>query len=176
VSDLQCAARLFIARHGEADLAARERSSAAGAPPTVEGVRQVRELAEQLRPVRISTVCSSPDPAASASAQAAAADLDVASRVVDGLQGLDPAEGEPAAVARFQAAVEEIADLHRGEDVLVFSHGDVMSLVIPMLSGNVRADLADGHRLPPCVPVRVDVDADGWRLDSWPAADDAAPV
>jgi probable phosphoglycerate mutase len=100
----------------------------------------------------------------------------VAARVVEGLQEIAAGEDESAAVARFRDAVEEITDLHRGEDVLVFSHTDVMALVIPRLSGNVRADLARGRSLPPCVPVRVDVDADGWRLDSWPGADDLTPA
>ena len=71
-------------------------------------------------------------------------------------------------VKRFKEALEEIADSHRGETVLVFSHSGVMSLVVPRLSVNARNDLA-AQRLPPsCALAEVEVDADGWRVLSWP--------
>ncbi|HEY8618790.1 MAG TPA: histidine phosphatase family protein [Dermatophilaceae bacterium] len=69
---------------------------------------------------------------------------------------------------RFKEALEDIADTHRGETVLVFTHSGVMSLVVPRLSVNVRNDLA-AQRLPPnCALAEVEVDADGWRILSWP--------
>jgi len=69
---------------------------------------------------------------------------------------------------RFKEALEDIADTHRGETVLVFTHSGVMSLVVPRLSVNVRNDLA-AQRLPPsCALAEVEVDADGWRVLSWP--------
>lgn len=75
-------------------------------------------------------------------------------------------------LARYRDAVETIADLHRGERVLVFSHGGVMSLVIPRLSINRRADLAAQRFLPNCVPAELAVDADGWVVRSWPGSTD----
>jgi 2,3-bisphosphoglycerate-dependent phosphoglycerate mutase len=75
---------------------------------------------------------------------------------------------------RFKEALEDIADTHRGETVLVFTHSGVMSLVIPMLSVNVRNDLAAQRFLPNCVPAEVEVDADGWRVVSWPGATEAS--
>jgi hypothetical protein len=70
VSDLQCAARLYIARHGDADDPGNEAAADAVAL-TDEGVRRVHELAAQLRPVRISAVCSSSARVALESAQVA---------------------------------------------------------------------------------------------------------
>ncbi|MGN6635141.1 MAG: histidine phosphatase family protein [Oryzihumus sp.] len=71
-------------------------------------------------------------------------------------------------VNRYREAVGTIADQHRGETVLVFSHGGVMSLVLPRLALNARNDLAAQRFLPNCVPAELAVDADGWLLRSWP--------
>ena len=90
--------------------------------------------------------------------------------------GCPGAEDGHAVVKRFAKALEEIADTHRGETVLVFTHGGVMSLVIPRLSVNVRNDLAAQRFLPNCVPAEVEVDADGWRILFWPSMTDRAVV
>lgn len=74
-------------------------------------------------------------------------------------------------VAGFEAAIEEIADRHRGEAVLVVSHGGVTSLSIPALAGNVPDGLAANRPLDNCAYVEVHVDADGWELvGGWPEA------
>lgn len=86
------------------------------------------------------------------------------------------AEDGRAVVKRFTEALDHIADTHRGETVLVFTHIGVMSLVIPRLSVNVHNDLAAQHFLPSCVPAEVDIDADGWRIVSWPFLTDRATV
>ena len=78
------------------------------------------------------------------------------------------AEDGHAIVARFKEALEQIADTHRGETVLVFTHRGVMSLAIPGLAVNVRNDLAARQFLPNCFVAEVEVDADGWRIVSWP--------
>jgi probable phosphoglycerate mutase len=90
--------------------------------------------------------------------------------------GCPRAENGHAVVKRFKQALEAIADLHRGETVLVFTHGGVMSLVVPRLSADVRNDLAAQRFLPNCVPAEVDVDADGWRIVSWPGSTDRATL
>jgi len=79
-------------------------------------------------------------------------------------------------VARYREAVETTADQHRGETVLVFSHGGVMSLVLPRLALNARNDLAAQRFLPNCVPAELAVDADGWLLRSWPGSTDPGVV
>lgn len=82
------------------------------------------------------------------------------------------AEDGHAAVTRFKQALEEIADTHRGETVLVFTHAGVTSLAIPRLSVNARDDFAAQRLLPNCAAIAVEVDADGWRIVSWPTSAD----
>lgn len=81
-----------------------------------------------------------------------------------------------AVVSRFGDALEAIADRHRGETVLIFAHGGVMAFAVPRLSTNGRNNPAAQRFLPNCVPVEVEVDADGWRLISWPGAADQVMV
>jgi probable phosphoglycerate mutase len=72
-------------------------------------------------------------------------------------------------VARFVAALEGLADRHRGETVLVVTHGGVMTLAIPNTAVNVRPELALDAMIPNCAVAEVEVDADGWRLvGPWP--------
>jgi len=84
------------------------------------------------------------------------------------------AEDGHAVIKRFKGALDEIADRHRGETVLVFTHGGAMSLAIPRLSVNLRNDLAVQRFLPSCVAAEIEVDADGWRVVTWPGAVDQA--
>jgi broad specificity phosphatase PhoE len=79
-------------------------------------------------------------------------------------------------VARYREALQAIADQFRGETVLVFSHGGVMSFVLPRISGNVRDDLAAAKFLPNCAVAEVSVDGDGFEVLSWPGSDDRAVV
>jgi len=84
------------------------------------------------------------------------------------------AEDGHTVVKRFRGALDEIADRHRGETVLVFTHGGAMSLAIPRLSVNLRNGLAAQRFLPSCVVAEIEVDADGWRVVTWPGATDTA--
>ena len=79
------------------------------------------------------------------------------------------AETGSEVVARFVASVEALADRHRGETVLVVSHGGVMTLAIPNTAENVRPELGLDAMIPNCAVAEVEVDADGWRLvGAWP--------
>lgn len=77
-------------------------------------------------------------------------------------------DGETGAdvVKRYDDALREIADLHRGESVLVLSHGGAMSLAIPKLAR--RADLVKTPYIPHAHAVRAEQDGDGFRVLSWP--------
>ena len=77
-----------------------------------------------------------------------------------------------AVVNRFKDTLEEIADTHRGETVLVLTHGGVMSVAVPRLSQHVRNDFAAQWLVPNCVVAEVQIDADGWRILSWPQSGD----
>lgn len=77
---------------------------------------------------------------------------------------------------RYRAALEEIADLHRGETVLVFSHGGVMSFALPRMGRNVRSDLAAQMFLPNCAVAEIAIDADDVSVVSWPGSADRSVV
>jgi 2,3-bisphosphoglycerate-dependent phosphoglycerate mutase len=79
-------------------------------------------------------------------------------------------------VRRFEAAIAELSDQHRGETIVVISHGGVMSLAVPRLATNVPDDLARQRYLPNCAVAEVSVDSDGWQLHSWPGSADRSVV
>jgi hypothetical protein len=132
MSDLQCPATFLIAS-GEM------------------GTGRVHDLVEQVRGRRISAVYASLGLAAEP-AKLAASELGLEPRLSDAL-------GEPA---DFTQAIDEIADVHRGEAVLVFTNDHVMRLAVP---GQTRHLVPHGTLLP---VTEMDVDSDGWRLRSIP--------
>ena len=77
---------------------------------------------------------------------------------------------------RYRAALEEISDQHRGETVLVFSHGGVMAFCLPRMGRNVRNDLAAQQFMPNCAVAEVSIDADDVAILSWPGSADRAVV
>ena len=85
-----------------------------------------------------------------------------------------PAQDGPLVVERCGEATGAIADTHRGETVLVFTHAAVMSLAIRRLSVNVGDHLAGAPNLAHCAVGQVEVDSDGWRLVSWPGLSEQA--
>lgn len=79
------------------------------------------------------------------------------------------AETGAEVISRFQVAVEELADRHRGQTVVAVSHGGVMSLAVPRLAVNVSSASSRDSLLENCAVVPVEVDADGWRMTTaWP--------
>ena len=197
MTDLQCAARVFVARHGEA-VYESELLSDAGGWLSPLGRRQSGDLAELLRGERIARVWTSdmsravqtgeivaagagvdvtvrtglrefgvgdaagttgdPDPFAATFAAWLGGDL--AARIPGGESGLE-------VLARYEAVLEEVADAHRGESVLVVSHGGVMCMVLPLLARNLAPDHTRDLPLPNCAVVALEADADGWVARSW---------
>lgn len=198
MSDLQCAARVFVARHGEA-VYESELLSDAGGWLSPLGRDQARALAERLAPERISRVWTSDmaravqtgeivaaalgadvvvrtglrefcvgdaagatgDPDPFAETFAAWLDGDLAARIPGGESGEEVVE-------RYTAVLEEIADAHRGESVLVVSHGGVMCMALSAVARNLA--LSHSRDLPPmpnCGVVALEGDADGWVTRSW---------
>lgn len=210
MSDLQCAATLHVARHGDAEYDVQGMITDEGGWLSELGREQVRALAERLAAdpaVAVGAVYSSTLERAVESGELAASVLGLENTVVAGLQEYsvgdlvgrrysDPdvavvfeawlngdldasfpgAEDGHQVLARVRAALEEIVDANRGRHVLVFSHGGVMSLVLPRLAQNVRDDLARKNFLPNAVPAVVRADADGWVVDSWPGTTDPRSV
>ena len=153
VSDLHCPARVFVARHGEASYDAGERL-------TAEGERQARELGERLRVERVAHVHASAMPRAVETARIAAAALGVTVTLHDEL-GEVGVESETEVVGRVSTALAGIADLYRGEAVLVIGHQAALGLALARLLGGATA-----MGLDPGEVLALEHDADGWVLRS----------
>jgi 2,3-bisphosphoglycerate-dependent phosphoglycerate mutase len=75
-------------------------------------------------------------------------------------------------VDRVSGVLRDIADLHRGETVLVISHGGAMCLTLPRLAVNVPDTFASpASQMGFCEAVELAVDSDGWIIRSWPGRD-----
>ena len=64
--------------------------------------------------------------------------------------------GLDASPGGLRTALEDLADLHRGETVVVVTHGEVMTALLPTLGWAVE-DRA------PCAGLVLERDGDGWR-------------
>ena len=136
---LHCAATLLLARPGDGALTPPDGTSTGDGWLTPLGHRQVRELVDDLADERVARVWSSRSGPAAESGRLAAAALDVGAVVLDGLEETAPTEPEPEALDRFREALHHIADLHRGETVLVFTEGSVVSFAVPRLATGARS-------------------------------------
>jgi broad specificity phosphatase PhoE len=74
-------------------------------------------------------------------------------------------------VARYGAVLSEVADVHRGENVLVVAHQTAACIALPTLARNVTADHADRHRLDNGEYAELVIDSDDWALIGWDEPD-----
>jgi broad specificity phosphatase PhoE len=70
-------------------------------------------------------------------------------------------------VARYRACLAEIADVHRGETVLVVGHQTAISVALPRLARDVTLAAADRHRLDHGEFAELVVDSDDWAVAHW---------
>jgi probable phosphoglycerate mutase len=200
VSDLQCPARVLVARHGEAMYADPSLLSDEGGWLTDRGKNQAGDLGEGLREERIAAVYTSRLARAQETGGIVGDRLGLTPSTVDGVQefSVGSLAGKPATgpesreaflawilgeldrrwpgaetgtevVARFVEAVDALADRHRGETLVVVSHGGVMTLAIPNTATNTTPELARQADVPNCGVAELEIDADGWRLvGAWP--------
>jgi broad specificity phosphatase PhoE len=200
MSDLQCAARILVARHGEATYAHPELLSDEGGRLTDLGRRQAAELGERLGVERVAAVYTSRLRRARQTGTVVGDRLRLAPATIEGVQefSVGSLAGTPAlgpesraafvawlsgdldrrwpggetgteVVARFVEAVEALADRHRGETILVVSHGGVMTLAIPNTATNTEPGLSWAADIPNGAVAELAVDSDGWRLvGPWP--------
>ena len=197
MTDLQCAARVFVARHGEAVYESELLSDAGGSLSPL-GRDQARGLAESMTGERIARVWTSDmaravqtgeivaarlgidvivrtglrefgvgdaagttgDPDPFAATFASWLDGDLSARIPGGESGADVVE-------RYGAVLDEIADSHRGESVLVVSHGGVMSMALSALATNLSLSHSRDLPMPNCGVVALEADDDGWVARSW---------
>ena len=197
MGDLQCAARVFVARHAEAVYESPLLSDSGGwlSP---RGREQAKALAASLAPERIVRVWSSSMARAVQTAEIVAGVLGVDVVVREGLREFgvgdhagstgdpDPfaetfgswlvgdldariagAESGSEVVARVGEVLGEVADSHRGEAALVISHGGAICTAVPSLAANLSASHARDLPLANCDVVALEADADGWVARSW---------
>ena len=69
-------------------------------------------------------------------------------------------------VSRHRAQLEEIADLHRGETVLVVGHQTALGIVVPALTG-LDGAWARSNELANTETIELEHDADGWVVRRW---------
>lgn len=70
-------------------------------------------------------------------------------------------------VARYAATLAEIADLHRGETVLVIGHENAACIALPSVARNATPGLGDRNRLDNGESAELVVDGDDWTLTRW---------
>lgn len=75
-------------------------------------------------------------------------------------------------VARYAATLAEIADLHRGETVVVIAHQTASCIALPSLARNVTPSFADRHRLDNGEFAELVIDSDDWSLTHWGGSGD----
>lgn len=198
MSDLQCPARIFVVRHAEAeyetalladeggsltvrgrqqsrDLGERLRderiahiysSAFSRATQTAEiaaaalgtGVT-VRQALLEVSVGDFAGQASEPDPIRPIYRRWAEGEMDA--RIPGGESGTE-------VVTRVEGVLDDIADAHRGEAVLVVTHGGVMATALPTLARNLQLRHVVGTHFGNCDPVRLDRDADGWVAVQWP--------
>jgi broad specificity phosphatase PhoE len=88
-------------------------------------------------------------------------------RAGDLAAGCPGAETGADVLTRVKGVLETIADEHRGETVLVVSHGGAIKLAVSALARGVGDCWTDQRELPGCAVVELEADADGWRCLSW---------
>ena len=88
---------------------------------------------------------------------------------------VDGGESGDAVITRFRQSLQEIADMHRGETVVVVSHGGAMCLALPRLTAAVPGDHARTHPVPNCGMAEVSVADHAWTLLQWPGDPDRGP-
>jgi broad specificity phosphatase PhoE len=197
VSSLMCPATLVVARHGDAEyvdavfsdeggtLSAAGRAQSAALAEEVHGRRvahvwcsdsaravQTAEIVagrlgvgvttrKTLREIDVGALHGEPFSVPAISAVTDhwfGGDLDAA--FPDGESGA-------AVVGRYAAALGEIADLHRGETVVVVAHQTACCIALPNLARNVTPGFADRHRLDHGESAELVIDSDDWALTRW---------
>ncbi len=144
MSDLQCPARVFLARHGEADYES-DLVTDDGGSLSVEGRAQARGLAEALRGERISRVWCSPSSRAVQTAEIAAAGLGVDVVVREALReygvgALAGTDGDEAATIGPVFGAWEA-----GDDTATIPGGDAVLDIVARMR-DVLDEIADEHR------------------------------
>ncbi|UUZ58364.1 histidine phosphatase family protein [Nocardioides sp. B-3] len=197
MGDLQCAARVFVARHGEAEYESELLSDAGGSLSAL-GRTQALALADPVAGERIAHVYTSSMSRAVQTGEIVAARLGVGVTVRHDLRefGVGSHAGQPAepdpfrpvfddwlegrldtpirggesgarVIERMCGVLEEAADRYRGEAVLVISHGGAICTAISNPARNLEPRFPLTRPLANCDVIELAADADGWVARSW---------
>ena len=148
MSDLQCAATILVAVHGEAE-PDDGRLADDGRPLSPAGRAQAERLGAALVGRAVTVVyCGGTAPAVQ-TAEIAAGVLGAAVRVQTGLSG---SSDEDQTIDELQA----ISDLHRGETVLVVSDARAIGTALQRLAPQHSGTTGFGE------PIELRADSDGW--------------
>jgi len=194
MTDLQCPARIILARHGEAAV------PQSGGPRvlTPTGVAQAEALADAVDPLRVASLWSSTMARSQQTAAIVSDRLGLPTVHDDRLRELinderwtpplcdkdDPGDvyaawlegnldgtifGETGhdVVERLRSVVEDVADRCRGEAALLVSHGGIIELGLTHLCRNITAAFVDSNPLLNGETVELEVDSSGWVCTSW---------
>ena len=81
--------------------------------------------------------------------------------------GCPGAETGADVVRRVSGELESVADQHRGETVLVVSHGGAIQLTAPAVAPGIGDVWEPDRWLGYCGTAELEGDADGWQCHSW---------
>jgi len=198
MSDLQCPARVFVVRHGEADYDRPDVMTDEGGRLSARGREEALVTASWLKGERIAAIYASPLTRARETAEVFGQVLDVPVTTLPGVeefrvadldgQGFEVGQryfgawlagqldlrwpgGETGheVITRMTNALDYLSLRHRGEALIVISHGGAMSLTLPRIASGGGVSLHAPPPLATCAIVRLEVDADGWRfVGPWP--------
>jgi probable phosphoglycerate mutase len=194
MSDLHCPARVIVARHGEAEYESDAMTESGGSLTALgrdqaralgERLRSERvagivcsELARAVQTAEIGAgVLGLPVKVREGLQEFAVGDFRgrpwdplVFDPMVAAWLGGDLTPGVPGGetgeqiVARVLAVLDEVADLFRGETVLVVSHGGVILALTGLLAAGSAAAPKDAYDVPNSSTYVLERDADGWRI------------
>jgi len=155
MSDLFCPATLLLA--GETEGAA------------------VTRLVSSLRDRKVAGVYAAESSAAVRTAETAAAATGLHVHTVPGLADAGADETDDDVLRRVAGEFQAIADLYRGETVLVVASRDLFADVLPRLAVNLAAGFARSGPLEPGQVAEVAVDADGVVIRDWGETSSTSP-
>jgi broad specificity phosphatase PhoE len=133
---------------------AQSAAAALGAPVTVD---------DRLIEFTAGSLDLSPDP------RDAQHVTDVFHSWLDGRLDLRVGDGETGhqVVARLSGVLQDVQDAHRGETVLVISHGGLLTLGLTVLSATLNPAWVSGRPLGPADLVEMAYDSAGWVCRAW---------
>lgn len=194
MSDLHCPARVIVARHGEAEYESdamtaaggsltalgRDQASSLGRLLRSEQVAGIvcSELARAVQTAEIAAgVLGLPVRVREGLQEFAVGDFlgrpwdpVVFDPIIASWLGGDLSPGVPGGetgeqiVARVLAVLDEVADLFRGETVLVVSHGGVILALMGLLAPGSAEAPEDAYDVANCATYLLERDGDGWRV------------